>query len=44
MDASKYMSPDALENDALFQKILSCAHFLTPVLASGKFQDDPSCH
>jgi hypothetical protein len=44
MDASKYMSPDALENDVQFQKILSCAHFLTPVLASGKFQDDPSCH
>jgi hypothetical protein len=45
MEMAKYsMSHHALDNDALFQKILSCAHFLAPMLASGTFADDPSCH
>jgi hypothetical protein len=37
-------SNDALRNDPLSQKILSCAHFLGPMLTSGTFQDDASCH
>jgi hypothetical protein len=44
MDAAKYMSPDALNNDPLFQKILNCAHSLAAMSASGQFQDDGSCH
>jgi hypothetical protein len=44
MDAAKYMSPDALDNDPLFQKILNCAHSLAAMSASGQFQDDGSCH
>jgi hypothetical protein len=44
MDAAKYMSSDALDNDPLFQKILNCAHSLAAMSASGQFQDDGSCH
>lgn len=45
MDAAKYaMSASALQNDPLSQKIVACGRFLGPMLASGQFQDDPSCH
>jgi hypothetical protein len=45
MNAAKYaLSPDALKDDPLSQKITSCAHFLGQMLISGKFQDDHSCH
>ena len=44
MDAAKYMSSGALDNDPLFQKILNCAHSLAAMSASGQFQDDGSCH
>jgi hypothetical protein len=45
MDTAKYaMSDSALRNDPLSQKIVACAHFLGPMLGSGTFQDDPSCH
>jgi hypothetical protein len=45
MNAAKYaLSPDALKNDPLSQKIVSCAHFLGQMLISGNFQDDHSCH
>lgn len=45
MSAANYaVSEDALQNDPLSQKIMTCAHFLGPMLASGSFQDDPSCH
>ena len=45
MDTAKYaMSESALRNDPLSQKIVACAHFLGPMLGSGTFQDDPSCH
>jgi hypothetical protein len=44
MDAAKYMSPDALNDDPLFQKILSCAHSLASMSVSGQFEDDGSCH
>lgn len=44
MDAAKYMSPDALNDDPLFQKILNCAHSLAAMSASGVFEDDGSCH
>jgi hypothetical protein len=43
MDAAKYMSPDALNDDPLFQKILSCAHSLASMAANGQFEDDGSC-
>jgi hypothetical protein len=45
MSAGKYaLSPGSLQNEPLSQKILACAHFLGPMLASGNFQDDSSCH
>lgn len=45
MSAANYaLSKDALQNDPLSRKIIACAHFLGPMLASGTFQDDASCH
>lgn len=45
MNAAKYaMNPNELRNDPLSQKIVSCGHFLGQMMASGEFQDDPSCH
>lgn len=45
MDTAKYaMSSNALQNDPLSQKIVTCGRFLATMLASGQFQDDPSCH
>jgi hypothetical protein len=39
-----YISPDALKDDPLDQKILTCARSLASMAASGQFQDDGSCH
>jgi hypothetical protein len=39
-----YIAPDALQNDALNQRILTCGHFLGAMAASGEFSDDASCH
>lgn len=45
MDTAKYTaSPDALRNDPLSQKIITCGRFLGSMLGSGEFKDDPSCH
>ena len=45
MDTAKYaISPNALREDPLSQKLLTCGHFLTQMLGSGTFQDDGSCH
>lgn len=45
MDAAKYaLSPTALQNDPLSQKIITCGRFLGQMLAGGVFQDDSSCH
>ena len=44
MDAKYSLSATALQDDPLSQRIMSCARFLGPMLESGSFQDDPSCH
>jgi len=45
MDTAKYTSsPDALRNEPLSQKIITCGHFLGGMLAGGEFKEDPSCH
>jgi hypothetical protein len=45
MDTAKYTtSPNALREDPLSQKIITCGHFLTQMLGSATFQDDGSCH
>jgi hypothetical protein len=38
-----YIAPDALTNDPLNQKIISCGHSLAGMAASGQFVDDGSC-
>jgi hypothetical protein len=38
-----YISPDALTNDPLDQKLVSCGHSLASMVASGQFVDDGSC-
>jgi hypothetical protein len=38
-----YISIETLQKDSLDQKILSCAHFLGEMAASGEFQDNGSC-
>jgi hypothetical protein len=45
MNTAKYaLSADALQNDPMSQKIITCGRFLAAMLGSGSFQDDPSCH
>lgn len=39
-----YISPDALNNDPLDQRILTCAHSLAAMAANGQYTDDGSCH
>ena len=38
-----YISPDALDNDSLNQRIITCGHSLGSMAASGQFVDDGSC-
>jgi hypothetical protein len=42
--ANLSMSPNALNDDPLYQKIDTCSAFLGKTFAGGAFQDDPSCH
>ena len=45
MDTAKYItSPDALREDPLSQRVITCGRFLTQMLGSATFQDDASCH
>jgi hypothetical protein len=45
LDTGKYaVSPNALQEEPLSQKIVACGHFLSSMLASGTYQDDASCH
>lgn len=39
-----YVSPNALENDPLDQRILNCAHSLAAMASNNQFVDDGSCH
>jgi hypothetical protein len=39
-----YIAPDALQNDELNQRIMTCAHSLGAMAASGQFSDEASCH
>jgi hypothetical protein len=39
-----YISPDALQNDDLNQRIVACGHSLGSMAASGQFVDDGSCN
>lgn len=45
MDAGKYaLSPNALRDEPLSQKIITCGRFLASMFGSSSFQDDASCH
>jgi hypothetical protein len=45
MDTAKYsVSANALRDEPLSQKIITCGHFLASMFGSGSFQDDASCH
>jgi len=39
-----YIAPDALQNDDLNKRIISCGHSLGAMAAAGQFSDDGSCH
>jgi hypothetical protein len=39
-----YIAPDALADDPLNQKVLTCAQALASMAADRQFQDDGSCH
>jgi hypothetical protein len=39
-----YISPNALQNDDLNQRIVACGHSLGAMAASGQFVDDGSCN
>jgi hypothetical protein len=44
MDTAQYStSPNALREDPLSQKLITCGHFLTQMIGSGTYQDDASC-
>jgi len=38
-----YIAPDALQQDSLNQKILTCGRSLGAMAASGQFSDNGSC-
>lgn len=41
--ANLYLTPNGLDGDPLFQKMVSCANFLKPMLASGRLSESTSC-
>lgn len=44
LNATRTMNPDALQNDPDLAKISDCAKFLSTMIGSGVFTDNPSCH
>ena len=39
-----YIAPDALQNDDLNKRIITCGRALGAMAAGGQFSDDGSCH
>ena len=45
MDTAKYaLSENALRDDPVSRKVVTCGHFLATMFGSGSFEDNPSCH
>ena len=44
MNATKTVSPDAMQSDQMLAKISNCSRFLSSMLVSGSIADDQSCH
>jgi hypothetical protein len=42
-NAREYIRPDALQDDAVYQRILTCARSLSSMISTGQFVDDSSC-
>jgi len=42
-NAREYIRPDALRDDAAYQRILTCARSLSSMISTGQFVDDASC-
>src|ERR1700740_615530 len=42
LDATKTVNPDVMQNDQALTKISACGRFLSSMLVSGSFADDPS--
>jgi hypothetical protein len=44
LNGAMTVDPNALQNDPALEKIRSCGQFLSGMLVSGAFADNPSCH
>lgn len=44
LNATKTVDPNVMQNDQALAKISSCSSFLSAMLVSGAFADNPSCH
>jgi hypothetical protein len=44
LNATRTVSPSAMQDDQTLSKISNCGRFLSSMLVSGTFADDPSCH
>ena len=44
LDATNTVRPDAMQSDPALAKITACSRFLSSMLVSGTFADNPSCH
>ncbi len=44
LNATRTLAPDAIQNDPVQIKISACARFLTSMLASGVYANNPNCH
>jgi hypothetical protein len=44
LNAQLAVSPSTVTDDPAYQKLGSCAQFLSSMLVSGHFDDNPACH
>jgi hypothetical protein len=44
LNATNTVRPDTMQNDQTLAKISNCSRFLSSMLVSGSYADDPSCH
>ena len=44
LNATKSVNPTATQNDQALAKIMNCSNFLSSMLVSGVFADNPNCH
>jgi hypothetical protein len=44
LNATKTVNPDMVQNDQDLKKLSECSNFLSNMLVSGTFSDNPACH